>query len=754
MKNMPNTWQMVIASRTHPNLPVSNLRLKQQLFEISEAELAFTDLETDSFFALCTDFYRDPEKQQALRKSVDGWPAALQLVSILSKDSDTFNECAEQIGKSNHAYLWDYLDEEVFSLLNPKLQTLLLTIAPLNKVDADIVNSLCQIDNGQEQLERLQEQGAFIVANNNQKEWFTFHSFFKTFLLHKCKNTPGIKSDHTKIARLWLSKQNIEEALPHALKSQDQQLIIDLLKGAGWQLLDDGHLSSLDECFDIIKDAIWEYPELVLLELWMLRSRHQGYKVEPLIKKAEAIFAEKNISLSEQVKNELPVIHAQIAINHGKIEDALSQAQKTLLTMETNSIRVNIVAQAIMGEAYHCLGNLPLAYQYFQEVKMLANGQHMHQSVIWAFYQQGEILHAQSNHVEAERHIDAAISLINKYHLQKLPLYAFPLHFKAQKAYQEGDFELAEHLCKSALKVVSPYGEQWRLYTYTLQAKIALEKKDSDQTAPLIEEIERLIRKQHFHSDWIASANYVRIKYWRTCNDITAIERWLENAPIPEHARNHFDQCHNRNRIRAYIQLGDLDKAETLLESNIADAQACELLQEVNRNLILLTTVDCRLKKLESAKKHLLQALELSLLTGLTTCFVRESGNLKSVYLELADDDSLLHSVKERLAYLLSLSGINVNEPQKIPFTPESVKKIQAHPRVPMLVKNIQLTPREWEVLGMMYAGYRNHQIAKMMGVAPTTIKSHIRNVYQKLGLGDRNEAMVLSEELVTLIDE
>ncbi|MFT6986140.1 MAG: LuxR family maltose regulon positive regulatory protein [Psychromonas sp.] len=753
IKHMPAKWQLLISSRTTPPLPISGLRIKQQLFEINETDLAFTDLETDDFFSQCSTFFRDPIKQQTLRENVDGWPTALQLVSILSKDSESFNECAEQIGKSNHAYLWDYLEEEVFSPLSQKLQTILLTIAPLNKVDADIVNELCDIDDGQTQLELLQEQGAFIVALNNQQDWFTFHSFFKVFLLHKSKYAPNVKCDQKKIARLWLQRKNIEEALPHALKSQDEDLLIDLLKEAGWQLFDDAHLTSLEECFSIIKEKIWDHPKLVLLELWMLQSRHQGYKVVPLIKKAEAIFAEKKIVLSEQQKSEFSVIHAQIAINHGKTEEALKRAQKALLSVESNNTRVNIVAQAIIGEAYHCLGKLPLAYQYFQEVKKLADQKHMHQNVIWALYQQGEILHAQSNHVEAEKHIDAAISLINKYHLQKLPLYTFPLHFKAKQAYQEGDFALAERLCEQALKVVSPFGEQWRLYTYTLQAKIALEKNDIKQGGLLIDEIERLLRNQNFHSDWIAAANYARIKYWRATKDIPAIERWLSSGPRPKNAFNHFDQCHNRNRARAFIQLGELQIARDLLEKNIDEAQQCQLHIEINRNLILLTSVESRLKQFSNAKLHLSQAVESSLLTRLTTCFVRESVNLKPVYKELAKDPSLINSVKEKLAYLLSLSGISLNEPPKNPFDGPAVLKIQSHARTPRLVKNIQLTPREWQVLGFIHSGYRNHQIAKAMGVAPTTVKSHIRNVYQKLGLEDRNEALLLSEELVALID-
>jgi LuxR family maltose regulon positive regulatory protein len=753
IKHMPLHWKLIIASRTMPPLSVSNLRIKQQLFEINEENLAFTAQETDDFFAKNTNFLRDPSEQKALQINVEGWPTALQLVLILSKDSLSFIECAQQIGKSDHIYLWDYLEEEVFLTLNPKLQDILLNIAPLNRVDASIVNELCNIKDGQVQLELLKEHGAFIVPLDNQQESYTFHSFFKSFLLHKSKSIPDFVYDDKKIAQIWLAREEVAEALPHVLKNQDEQLVLKFLQEAGWKLFHDGHLNSLEQCFALIKQAVWIHPELILLKVWMLQSRHQGYKIAPLIKKAEQIFHEKNIHLSASIENEFKVVNAQIAINQGKINEALQLANTALNSLTSdNNMRANIVAQAIIAEAHHCLGTLPLAYQYFQEVKQLASTQDMHQTIIWAIYQQAEILHAQSNHLEADKHIEQVIRLILQHNLQKLPLYAFPLHFKAKCAYQDGEFDEAERLCEQALKIVSPYGESWALYTYTLQAKIALEKGNTTYAGHLVDEIERLLRNQNYHSDWIAAANYVRIKFWRVSNDMAAIERWLITAPQPDNAFNHFDQCHRRNRARAFIQLNKLAEAQALLEDNINHAQQCKLQIEINRNLILLSSVESRLKQFTSAKKHLSQAVESSLFTGLNTSFIRESASLKPIYQELAKETSLIKSVKDKLIKLASLSDINLNETPINPFDFVSVLKIQSHASAPRLIKNIPLTACEWEVLGLIYSGYRNHQIAVSMGVAPTTVKSHIRNVYQKLGLEDRSEALLLTKELVRLI--
>ncbi|WP_022942279.1 HTH-type transcriptional regulator MalT [Psychromonas hadalis] len=752
IKHMPNNWQILISSRTATQLPVSNLRIKQQLFELTMLELAFSDQESLLFFEKSLPYPLPSAKIQQLNQSVTGWPTALQLVAILSKDAQSFVECATQIAKNEHIYLWDYFDEEVFSQLPEQLQTLLLRIAPLNKIDALVINQLCETDQGEVLLAKLNEQNNLLSKLPKQPNWFTFNSFLKNFLLYKSRQQQIKPLTDKEIAILWLERQQLAEAMPYVLRSEDQTLVISLLQQAGWALFHDGQFNHLQNCFYLIKQVIWRHPELVILKAWMLQSHHQHYKVAPFIKRAEKMFTEHKLVLSQQMLSEFMVIKAQISINQGRVNDALNEAQQTLLTLPNPNARTNIIAQTIIGEAYHCLGKLDLAYQYFQEVLLLAREKKMFQSMIWSLYQQAEILQAQSQHQKAEDHLQQAIELIKEHHLESLPLYVFPLHFKVQRAYQAGQFELAEQLCEQALEVIKPFDEQWFLYSYTLQAKVALEQGKKEQATPLMAEIERLLRNQNYHSDWIASANYVRLKYWRLNNDIAAIEKWLLQAPRPVTALNHFDQCHNRNLIRAYIKLGQFDEALQIAEKNMLDAQQCQLPMEVNRNLILLTSIESKLHKFSSAKLHLQQAVESSLYTGLNTCFIRESENLKPIYQELANDPSLIHSVKTKLMKLLKLSGISLNEGPKNPFDSAAVIKITNHTSTPRLVKNIPLTAREWQVLGLIHSGCRNHEIALNLGVAPTTIKSHIRNVYQKLGLENRKEALQLSEQLIALI--
>jgi DNA-binding NarL/FixJ family response regulator len=52
------------------------------------------------------------------------------------------------------------------------------------------------------------------------------------------------------------------------------------------------------------------------------------------------------------------------------------------------------------------------------------------------------------------------------------------------------------------------------------------------------------------------------------------------------------------------------------------------------------------------------------------------------------------------------------------------------------------LTPRHWQLLNLVAAGYTNAQIARRLGVAEGTIRTHLENIYRRLQVSSRTAAV------------
>lgn len=58
-----------------------------------------------------------------------------------------------------------------------------------------------------------------------------------------------------------------------------------------------------------------------------------------------------------------------------------------------------------------------------------------------------------------------------------------------------------------------------------------------------------------------------------------------------------------------------------------------------------------------------------------------------------------------------------------------------------------RLTPRERETLQWLVAGLKNSHIAKRMGLSVVTVNSHLRSIYNKLGVSSRSQAVCIARE-------
>ncbi len=259
------------------------------------------------------------------------------------------------------------------------------------------------------------------------------------------------------------------------------------------------------------------------------------------------------------------------------------------------------------------------------------------------------------------------------------------------------------------------------------------------------------MKQSTYHVDWTANASLSLILYWQAKGKLNAIQEWLDTAVRPENACNHFCQLQWRNIARAHINLGQYDQARQALDFLQSEAEKANLVTDRNRNLIIEAIFAVHQKDENQAKVLLKEALQLTNQTGMVGNFLIDGATIGNLLEKLTNRHELGDLERHRALQLMKDISSNQRS-RSVHFDEEFVEKLVTHPNVPELVRTSPLTQREWQVLGLIYSGFSNEQIAQELDVAGTTIKTHIRNLYQKLNIANRKEAVTTAENLLQLM--
>ncbi|MGF1777447.1 HTH-type transcriptional regulator MalT [Vibrio nomapromontoriensis] len=755
LKHMPDNITLVVTSRGNPPLGTANLRVRDLMIEIGNELLAFDTEETTRFFNLRLADDIDDETANSLRTYVEGWPSALQLFALQAQHQKrTLAQSVETISQFNHAHLWDYLIEEVFDLLDKDTRNFLMQCSVLDHFNDNLVTALTKRNDALSMIESLNRFGLFIYPLEGENNWFRFHNLFAEFLSHERKaRIPQQELDlHLAAAQAWLDQSVPHQALRHARLAANSELVVTILNEFGWKMFNQGELATLEEAIQVLTDdQLYSHPRLCMLQAWLAQSQHRYNEVGELIAKSDKEMAARNIERSQKEEGEFNALRAQVAINQNSPQTALELAELALGELDHSVYRSRIVATSVVGEVNHVTGQLSRALPMMQQTEKLARQYHVYHQALWAQLQQSEILIAQG-YVQAAYEVqESAFRLIEEQQLHQVPMHEFLLRVRAQILWCWNRLDEAEECAYKGLDILGKHEPSKHLHSYSMIARIAIGRGELDKASKTIEQIQHLMKESTYHVDWTANASLSLLLYWQARGDLEAIEQWLETAIRPDNACNHFLQLQWRNIARAQICLGQFDAAKETLAFLSKEADTYQLVTDTNRNLIVEAILWVQLGDNDAAKVRLIEALVLTNQTGMIGNFLIDGGTIGHLLEKLASRSELGDLERHRAQLLMK----NINTTQRsrsVHFNEEFVEKLVNHPNIPELVRTSPLTQREWQVLGLIYSGFSNEQIAQELDVAGTTIKTHIRNLYQKLNIANRKEAISTAENLLQLM--
>jgi LuxR family transcriptional regulator, maltose regulon positive regulatory protein len=217
----PRLLHVVLATRHDPQLGLHRLRLAGEVTEIRASDLRFTLEEAGELLAGSGVPLSDEGVAQ-LHGRTEGWAAGLRLAALsLAGHPDPDRFVAEFSGSERAVA--DYLLAEVLERQPDSVRRLLLRTSILERVNGALADLLTGASGSEGILLELERANAFVVALDATQSWFRYHSLFADLLrLELRRSESGVVDGLHHAAAEWYAKHGyVVEAIRHAQAAED-----------------------------------------------------------------------------------------------------------------------------------------------------------------------------------------------------------------------------------------------------------------------------------------------------------------------------------------------------------------------------------------------------------------------------------------------------------------------------------------------------------------------------------------------------
>ena len=237
--------QIVVTSWSRAGLPVSRLRIQDELVEIDGESMRFNDSEARSFLNDVGGLQLSGSDVDALTTSTDGWAAALQLAALSLR---TGGDASSLIGRLSGAsdVVGEFLAENVVDTLEPELREFLLATSITERTCGRLASALAGVTRGQAMLEDVERRGLFLQRMDDDPDWYRYHHMFAEFLRSRlCHDRPDHLEELHRIASTWFADHGyLNEAVDHAL-AYDPIRAVDLVEQDETNLVEQSKMTTL-----------------------------------------------------------------------------------------------------------------------------------------------------------------------------------------------------------------------------------------------------------------------------------------------------------------------------------------------------------------------------------------------------------------------------------------------------------------------------------------------------------------------------
>lgn len=731
--NLPANITLILSSRTYPDLSISKFKLNEQILIIDGNDLKLDHKELKQLNELMCDSKLDDTQLGILLEQTEGWFVGIKLALLAyAKDGDK----ALQAFSGNQPELLNYFAHEVISKLLPEYKELVLSLSICSSFNQTLCNELNPGTNIIH-LDELSQHELLITPELETANWFRFHPLLQTFLLKNLeleKGADAIQALHFKAAHCLLTQKETSQAMYHARRCGDHNFYLNSLSAATDAWLKQGEFDPIIDAFNEISDEeLTLQPSLHIKLIYALtfsrRFNQASFRLEKL---KQQNLNQADIDTTRFLRFLMVMFQSDAELQHMDLP-------KKRTNPETPT---DVIGFYLVIEAYNHMYNGELNEAF----KLASKAKDVLSSIEHQFF----LSYANLIIILCDRYLGRGIKAIELMYKEYAPVKhgrknlvwvniasgMVVMDYEQNRLSQS--LQLGEQLIPYVIQLSTT---EVIVNAYLYSARISHIAGNKNKAKRFLDQLERILSLgdyQRFNSQVIHEkmrqaiheadyhASDVLCQHHKL-NTINAGNIWSKSGIYEEH----------RERLAlAYVYAlkakGNFEKARELLTEilTVLDRQ-----QLPSRALIArcnMAMIAFRQNNLEDALRQLKKLVERY---GLI-CFSR------TIFDEAPGLEKLFQYAKEQSAFPVPSLFYEIFASL---FDHQNKQTEILHP--------IQyLTQKELAIFELLAEGLSNSEISKQSGIALSTTKWHLKNIYQKLGVDSRASALLLAHKGASLV--
>ena len=740
LDHMPPQMHLIISSRSDPPWSLARLRTRADMLEIRSRDMRFTLEESATFLNDRMGLALSLQDVAALEKRTEGWIVGLQLAA-LSIQHRPDKEAFIRAFTGSHRYVVDYLVEEVLDQQSPEIQDFLLKTSILTRLTASLCDAVLGRQGSQAVLLELDQKNLFLNPLDDVRRWYRYHHLFADVLKHHLQQSMGAEVlDLHKRASVWYEENGlITDALTHALLSNEIERIVQLTDEFTVYKLDHAELKALLHWLERLPESTRAlHPWLLVTKTWALFNLGEYEAVEDNLTQIEIVLSAHTLTdeLVSRMRSHGAAIRSYLAELRDDAQSAMQQAEAALALLPDQDIKLRAFVAIRWANCLSWLGELERSIQVYQESGESSKRVGENQLAITALSEMaiiqmvtGKLRQAAENITEISNYAETLARRDGRRQPAMGILYRHLSNIKRE----QNELAEAEHYINEAIHICKQWGEKESLLAALFTStRVQFAQGNFQQLERNFQQITQIAAE--ISPEYVAQAKTWRVHYQLLMGKVEQAESWVQDLGLKA------GDVFGYNRQQDYFNYARY----LFIRGN--DVQALEVLDT------LLDVIRLAGAAMYTIQYRVLQAIILSRLDRMGEAMVamREA-------LSLARAQGYVRSILDQGEAVGDLLRSAIAKGIEVGYASKLLRIFQDEPTGPSFL-NMQaanlldpLSERELEVLRLLVTDLSAPEIAERLFISVSTVRSHIKQIYSKLDVHSRFEALSKARELKLL---